>query len=727
MENTLADSAAQGSPPDAVACWQNLAAACENYDAAGARGRVCIGIVCVLSVCESLAFWYALFRCLGFSVRVPKHNAAGINAPHAKGRETIPSESVCYPAKLSHIYAADVVERGANVVFMPTFQRHARCPVSCEYANALKYNMFEAGGDECTESVACERWAGAGSERVVDVASDGCVPKNQVHMLCPNLLLRKPIHMLKIPSEAQNLRVAINEVIVKIDAQLHVGADEFMQALEHAALTQRTFNDVVAAENERAFAWAHAADHHGILLVGRPYHWNRSLLHDVNYLLTSLGFSVLTYHPALAKKKKREVVPELLLHGGLQESEQSSTTPPSAFPREMGNLCELEEIGSVAEALPYWRAAKHMTRLCEEVGADAHLDIVCLQSFGCGYDAASVAGAREVMHSHNKPFTLLMIDDVVNSSAVRVRLRTLAAAINQRKLKERLESCTSKGTCNCDGQGAAADQLQKSTVADNVGAAPLPHEIMQAAQNEDIRAFCALEVLDYDASRAFCENYCYLAALFVGRAYRICAQLPTLKVLRVPYVCYGCLLDALVATLSRALGREIEIVWERDWHALGMEGVCESDKSGAADFANNNVEGLASDAVNLVSNKTAPKIGIIGAPALVFEPVINDNLVSLIKNNGCTPILPRVPYVLEDDILFTKQLQLYYNQGVRDVIYLMSFGCLKGHVQVRAKMPLVRRNFPGMRLTIIDFDGDASSLNRTNRALLAISCAKETK
>ncbi len=769
-------------PPDAVAIWQALSGQYCNVNAEGARGGVCVGIVDVLSVCESLAFWHTLFVKSGFSVRVPKHDSSGINSLEAKGRETIPSESVCYPAKLSHIYATDVIEQGANVVFLPKFQRHARCPVSCEYAEALKHGMFESSGALGSRDTSGSR-ARVGGAAYVRASGEGCDSTNGasgVRMLCPELALRKPIHMLEFDSDAESVRCAINDVV---GSEYHISRSEFTCALECAAAAQRTFNDAISAENERALAWAQKPGNHGILLVGRPYHWNRSLLHDVNHILTSLGFSVLTYHPTLSRKKKGETPPELIFlsghgradnlgekdesgghrdrsgsddhgdrddhgdHGGFggraseakanNYSENTRATMKSSgqskaartIPREMGNLYDLQEIGSVSHAVPYWRAAKHMTRLSEEAGADPCLDVVCLQSFGCGYDAASVACARDVMRSHKKPFCVLMIDDVVNTSHVRVRLRTLAAAIKQREAATKQRDTAIKQREAATIQRAAIKQQASANNTRDLScdlqpfAIPLPSQIISAARQEDISAFTNLDNEDYEAARLFTENYCYLVALLVGRSLRICMHCPDLHVLRVPYVCYGCLLDALPATLTQAIKRDVSVVWQRDWRILDESAITES---AFIDGCCNDACRTSKDATHS-TNASSVKMGILGAPVLVFEPKINDNLIGVIKENGCAPVLPSVKLVLEDDIAFTEQLQRFYAAGVRDVLYLMSFGCLKGHVQVRAKMPLFKTRFPDMRMTIIDFDGDASSLNRLNRALLAISSAKSAK
>ena len=54
---------------------------------------------------------------------------------------------------------------------------------------------------------------------------------------------------------------------------------------------------------------------------------------------------------------------------------------------------------------------------------------MCLQSFGCGYDALSLEDARDILEAAGKPFTALKIDDLSDKAHLNIRLRTLAEGI----------------------------------------------------------------------------------------------------------------------------------------------------------------------------------------------------------------------------------------------------------------------------------------------------------
>lgn len=118
-----------------------------------------------------------------------------------------------------------------------------------------------------------------------------------------------------------------------------------------------------------------------------------------------------------------------------------------------------------------------------------------------------------------------------------------------------------------------------------------------------------------------------------------------------------------------------------------------------------------------------PKIGIVGNALLCFDPFMNDGIVELLESLGCQAILPDQAALHCDDVDYTDQLQRFYDQGVRQVIYLQSFGCVKGHVQARGAHYRNAERFPGMSITVLDYDPEASALNRENRVRLIAAAA----
>ena len=114
------------------------------------HGRV--GIPRALNMFENYPFWFTFFNELGFRVEL----SAGSNKIiYEKGMESIPSESVCYPAKLSHGHIVDLIEKGVDFIFMPCIEKETKedpdsdqcfnCPIVTGYSEVLRNNVERSG------------------------------------------------------------------------------------------------------------------------------------------------------------------------------------------------------------------------------------------------------------------------------------------------------------------------------------------------------------------------------------------------------------------------------------------------------------------------------------------------------------------------------------------------------------------------------------------------------
>ena len=96
---------------------------------------------------------------------------------------------------------------------------------------------------------------------------------------------------------------------------------------------------------------------------------------------------------------------------------------------------------SLGEALEeqklLWKPAKHLMALAEFVAREPSLDLVALRSFNCGFDSVSLELVRDVLKKARRTFTELKIDEIVDTAHVRIRLRTLAEAVEARKRRAR--------------------------------------------------------------------------------------------------------------------------------------------------------------------------------------------------------------------------------------------------------------------------------------------------
>ncbi|MTJ92563.1 MAG: 2-hydroxyglutaryl-CoA dehydratase [Desulfovibrio sp.] len=112
------------------------------------RGR--LGIPRVLNVYAHYPFWFTLFTSLGFRVEVSPPTSRAL---FAAGLSSVPSQSVCYPAKLAHGHVLSLLESGIKSIFFPCIPREAQeftemcdsfsCPVACGYPQVVRENLPE--------------------------------------------------------------------------------------------------------------------------------------------------------------------------------------------------------------------------------------------------------------------------------------------------------------------------------------------------------------------------------------------------------------------------------------------------------------------------------------------------------------------------------------------------------------------------------------------------------
>ena len=240
--------------PNVVELEQKLIASLGDVTASGKRGSLAIGLMSALNSYGSLPFWHALFEELGFSVIMPDDDAAR----HLQGRaaETVPSESVCHPAKLAHLRYAYLEERGADVVFMPRYRRGTRCPVATHYVDALADNVG---------------WQ---------------------KLLVPTLVSIRPRKLVQRLEDRTALLEAVNDWL---PSELKVAQGEFDAALDAASTAQDANERKLAQAVARAQSWlAGDPTRRMAVLAGRAYHSDPAVLHGIDRELARLGFAVVS-------------------------------------------------------------------------------------------------------------------------------------------------------------------------------------------------------------------------------------------------------------------------------------------------------------------------------------------------------------------------------------------------------------------------------------------------
>lgn len=465
-------------------------------------------------------------------------------------------------------------------------------------------------------------------------------------IVSPELANYRPARFMRDVASMERLLAAVNELAG--DEVPAITRDEFDRAFSTAMQRQEEVSAELARRTEDALRWlADDPSRHGIVLAGRPYHMDEALLHGIDRELARLGFAVLGV-------------------AGLAAADPSRANAHLEGPHP-------------------WMPAKRLVGIARFVAGHPQLDAVFLQSFGCGFEAVSIEEAADVLDAAGKPCTTLKVDDISDLAHIRIRLRTLAAAIAMRgEVKD-----------GKTAEGSAAERFRQECPAVPGKTASLLADIAKRPLDAD----------DLECARRSCvKDACFTANAMAARVIRMLRDDPGITRVELPRVCETCLTDAVPRIVERACGRTPEYVWV-PWASGG-------DSSALARASAHN------------DGSARPRIGIVGNPLIVFEPFMNDHIVEMLESLGCEPIMPDPVLLAGDDVRYLDQLALFEEQGIHDVIYLLSFGCLKGHVSARGALRELHERFADMRITVIDYDPESSALNRENRIRLAVDAAR---
>ena len=178
-------------------------------------------------------------------------------------------------------------------------------------------------------------------------------------------------------------------------AQEEWGIDaKTVRSAVHAAWEeqQRAKADV-RAEGLRVLQWMEENGKRGIVLAGRPYHIDPEINHGIPELICSYGLAVLT----------------------------EDSIPADFVPRRP------------LRVLDQWVYHSRLYNAAQFVCTREDLELIQLNSFGCGLDAVTCDQVAEILEGSNKLHTVLKIDEVSNLGAARIRVRSLLAAMNMRR------------------------------------------------------------------------------------------------------------------------------------------------------------------------------------------------------------------------------------------------------------------------------------------------------
>ncbi len=166
---------------------------------------------------------------------------------------------------------------------------------------------------------------------------------------------------------------------------------EMTAAVRTAFQARDDYTAAVRREGERALAYARENGKRIMILAGRPYHIDAEICHGIDRLAGSLGFVVV--------------------------SEDS--------------VYHLAEAQSV-RVLNQWTYHARLYRAAAFAAQNEDVELVQLVSFGCGVDAITTDEVRAILERSGKYYTQLKIDEISNLGAVRIRLRSLIGALEEK-------------------------------------------------------------------------------------------------------------------------------------------------------------------------------------------------------------------------------------------------------------------------------------------------------
>lgn len=218
--------------------------------------RGVIGIPRVLNQYENYPFWFTVLTKLGFRVEISSRSSHAI---YEAGMETIPSESVCYPAKIVHGHIENLISRGIQTIFYPDVpyehkenngsNNHFNCPIVCSYPEVIKNNVEN--------------------------------------------LKEKNIRYLNPFMPLDNLQ-CVAEKLTNVFDYCGVTRAEALAAVKAGEEEYFNYKSDIRKKGQEVLKDMEIRHLKGIVLAGRPYHVDPEINHGIPEMINQLGLAVLT-------------------------------------------------------------------------------------------------------------------------------------------------------------------------------------------------------------------------------------------------------------------------------------------------------------------------------------------------------------------------------------------------------------------------------------------------
>ena len=734
-----------------------------------------VGIPRVLNMYENYPLWFTVFTKLGFQVKLSPRSSHMI---YERGIDSIPSESVCYPAKISHGHMESLIKMGCKFIFYPCIPyekqedpgagNHYNCPVVTSYPEVLKHNL------------------------------DSIADSTDLNFMNPFL----PIYDLP------RLRERFFEEIHKSFPSLT--KEQVFAAVNEGWKEQETFKKEVQQAGEEALEQLVVTGGNGIVLAGRPYHLDPEINHGIPEMIHGLGLAVFTEDSVAhlgAIERPLRIIDQWVYHNRL------------------------------------YRAANFVTGM-------PNLELVQLTSFGCGLDAVTADQVDEIMKAKSRMYTLIKIDEGSNLGAVRIRIRSLIAAVKARQRNRKKPVVKSSAYQRV----VFTEEMKNEYTILAPQMSPIHFRLLQKAFQYSGYNFVVLDAVDpkaVDTGLKYVNNdACYPSILVAGQMIEALqsGKYDLNKVaLLITQTGGGCRATNYIGFIRRALNdagwKHIPVI---SLNALGLEtnpgfkftpglvhkammaaflgdllmrvlyrvrpyeakpgsanALYEKWNERAEEMLKSNsifkyrklIKGIIRDFDTLpILPVKKPRVGVVGEILVKFHPTANNDIVNTIEKEGAECVMPDLMdflfYTFSDgvfrhrELAFPKSeerngkllvwaLELYrkysekllrksrrfdspnsiwkmmesvkglvqlgnisgegwfltaemvelIHEGVPSIACVQPFACLPNHITGKGMIKALRKKFPGSNISAIDYDPGASEVNQLNRLKLLLSNA----
>lgn len=355
-------------------------------DKKATRGE--IGIPRVLNMYENYPFWFTLLTSLGFKVMISGRSSHEL---FETGIESIASENICYPAKLVHGHVKWLLNKGIKTIFypcvsyeenlVPDTDNHYNCPVVANYPVVIGANMPE--------------------------------------------LREEGVRYMRPYFNMANHELMIDRIVEEF-AWADVTREEAETAVKAAYAENEVFKHDVQMEGLKALAYMKEHNCRGIVLAGRPYHIDPEVNHGIPETICALGMVVLSEDSICELQPGQK----LTLSEFLAEGEEDPRKKNANGFRHVGDRKVTKMPLRVTNQ---WAYHSRLYAAANFVASYPGLELVQLNSFGCGLDAITTDQVSEILADKADVYTMLKIDEVSNLGAAKIRLRSLKAAVEERE------------------------------------------------------------------------------------------------------------------------------------------------------------------------------------------------------------------------------------------------------------------------------------------------------